>query len=115
LSLKGFPVVPMGIQRDACSAGLLNDPTRSATKSFSEIPAGHRARSGEAGGSESSSERSERARDKQRPRDFLHELKSEGAFVHKLLNGYIAYLRRRKEGNQCAIELTFTPLNAVAI
>ena len=34
------------------------------------------------------------------PRDFLQELKSEGAFVHKLLNGYIAYLRRRKQGNQ---------------
>ncbi len=34
------------------------------------------------------------------PRDFLQELKSERGFVHKLLNGYIAYLRRRKEENQ---------------
>jgi len=31
------------------------------------------------------------------PRDFLEKLKSEEATVHKLLNGYIAYLRRRKE------------------
>ena len=51
LALKGFPVVPMGIQRDPCSAGLLNDPTSFATKSFSEIFA-------------NSSERGERARDK---------------------------------------------------
>jgi four helix bundle protein len=34
------------------------------------------------------------------PRDFLDKLKSEGAFVHKLLNGYIAYLRRRKEKDE---------------
>jgi len=34
------------------------------------------------------------------PRYFLDTLKSEGAFVHKLLNGYIAYLRRRKEKDQ---------------
>jgi hypothetical protein len=27
-------------------------------------------------------------------------LKSEGAFIHKLLNGYIAYLRCRKEKDQ---------------
>ena len=31
------------------------------------------------------------------PRDSLDKLKQEGAFVHKQLNGYIAYLRRRKE------------------
>jgi len=34
------------------------------------------------------------------PMDFLDNLKSEGALVHKLLNGYIAYLRRRKEQDQ---------------
>ena len=34
------------------------------------------------------------------PSDFLDNLKSEGALVHKLLNGYIAYLRRRKEQDQ---------------
>ena len=26
-SLKGFPIVPMSIHRDACNAGLLNDLT----------------------------------------------------------------------------------------
>lgn len=34
------------------------------------------------------------------PKDFLDNLKSEGALVLKLLNGYIAYLRRRKEEDQ---------------
>jgi len=34
------------------------------------------------------------------PRDFLDKLKLEGAFVNKLLNSYIAYLRRRKEKDQ---------------
>ena len=34
------------------------------------------------------------------PRDFLDNLKSEGALVLKLLNGYIAYLRRRKEEDE---------------
>jgi len=34
------------------------------------------------------------------PRDFLDKLKSEGALVHKLLNGYIAYLLHRKEKDQ---------------
>jgi four helix bundle protein len=34
------------------------------------------------------------------PSDFLDKLKSEGAIVHKLLNGYISYLRRRKEKDQ---------------
>ena len=31
------------------------------------------------------------------PEDSLDELKLEASHVHKLLNGYIAYLRRRKE------------------
>jgi len=34
--LKGFPIVPMKIHRDTCSAGLLKDPIRCAKKSFFE-------------------------------------------------------------------------------
>jgi four helix bundle protein len=34
------------------------------------------------------------------PRDFIDELKSEAAHIHKLLNGYIAYLKRRKIEDQ---------------
>jgi len=32
--------------------------------------------------------------------DAMDQLKSEASHVHKLLNGYIAYLRRRKEADQ---------------
>ena len=39
------------------------------------------------------------------PRDFLDKLKLEGAFVNKLLNSYIAYLRRRKEKDQWVRQL----------
>lgn len=31
------------------------------------------------------------------PVDYVDELKTEASHVHKLLNGYIAYLKRRKE------------------
>jgi len=34
------------------------------------------------------------------PGDFIDELKSEASHVHKLLNGYIAYLKRRKIEDQ---------------
>ena len=61
LALKGFPVVPMWLHRDACDAGLLDDPIRSGIPFFSETPT-RNASQREAGGSESSSEQSERAR-----------------------------------------------------
>jgi hypothetical protein len=71
-------MVPMSIHRDACSAGLLNDPIICIAKSFFKSPARHlparalqwqagRSRSGEAGGSEGLSNpepvEGERARD----------------------------------------------------
>ena len=30
------------------------------------------------------------------PRDYLEELKEEGYRINKMLNGYIAYLKKRK-------------------
>jgi len=33
------------------------------------------------------------------PRDYLEELKVEGFQINKMLNGYIAYLKRRKNEN----------------
>jgi four helix bundle protein len=33
------------------------------------------------------------------PKDYLEELKEEGYRINKMLNGYIAYLKRRKDPN----------------
>ena len=33
------------------------------------------------------------------PRDYLEELKAEGFRINKMLNGFIAYLKRRKNDN----------------